>query len=143
MKKIPLSKGLFALVDDEDFLEVSKYKWYKTSHGYAFNRRNSLYMHRLIMGDTDLQVDHVNFNKLDNRKENLRLVTSRQQSLHRPTNSNNTTGKKGVSFCKQHSKYEAYIWDNRRKVSLGHFIDLATAYEARVKAEHELYGEFA
>lgn len=141
MSKIKLSQEKYALVDEEDYAEVSKYKWYRTSHGYAYNKKKG-YMHRLIMGETKLQVDHVNFDKLDNRRENLRLVTSRQQSLHRPTNKNNTTGIKGVSFCKQHNKYESYIWDNRKKISLGHFIDLTAARRARVKAENELYGEF-
>lgn len=84
MAKIPLhgkhGKGQYAIIDDEDYLEVSKYRWHLQSRGYAAVTRKSggvtrlILMHRLIANTPPhLHTDHINHNKLDNRKANLRV----------------------------------------------------------------------
>ena len=90
MKKIKLTQGKFALVDDEDFERVSQYKWTaekcsKSENYYARNRTINAKMHRLIMGvcKSKLVVDHVNHRTLDNRKENLRVCTQKQNLRNR------------------------------------------------------------
>jgi hypothetical protein len=77
---IPLSKGDFALVDDQDIEIASKYQWFaaRSSHMQYVRTTNNLALHRLVMGVTDskLVVDHINGNGLDNRRCNLRVVTA-------------------------------------------------------------------
>ena len=105
MKEIPLTKGKVALVDDEDFEEVSKVTWYLVkirntcyAHGYVKPPSKKMeYMHRLILKTPeDMETDHINGNGLDNRKENLRVVTHRQnmQNIHIQTKSYSVVGDK-------------------------------------------------
>jgi len=83
-KQIKLSQGLFALVDEEDFKELNKYRWYVSfgSHSgvkpYArrYEKGRSFSMHRQILDcPIGLVVDHLNDNSLDNRKRNIECVT--------------------------------------------------------------------
>lgn len=117
MKQIQLTQGQFALVDDEDYEELSKYKWYaQYDRGpksfYAArssNRTNgsqsTIRMHRYIMrlcghDLTGMVIDHINHNTLDNRKENLRVCTQYENCMNKDTNkvklSANSSGYKGV-----------------------------------------------
>jgi hypothetical protein len=98
MKEIKLTTGQTALVDDEDFEEVNKYKWYakKNANGtlYAITeiwhgrksvpRKTRIRMHRLIMKPADnMKVDHKNHNGLDNRKDNLRVCTTAENTRNK------------------------------------------------------------
>ena len=105
MKKIALTQGQFALVDDEDFERINKHKWMLHSAGYS-NRscwkgdiKTTEFMHRVIMeakfGDI---IDHKNHNKLDNRKRNLRIVSPSQNCFNQSVHKRNKSGYKGV--CK-------------------------------------------
>ncbi len=154
MKKIPLTRGKFALVDDCDFDDLSKHKWFCTRVGYA--ARNSrlsddcgrgklLYMHRILLGaQKGQEVDHVNFDKLDNRRCNIRLASSRQNKCNRPIRPNNTSGFKGVSWAKRERRWIAFVHDEagRHKV-VGYFLDKDAACAARCAAAKQYYGEFA
>lgn len=86
MKKINLigkkGRGLYAIIDEEDYDRVSKYNWHY-SNGYAVNNFD-LRMHRLIMNPPhNMVVDHKNHNKLDNRRSNLRICTQFENSQNR------------------------------------------------------------
>lgn len=86
MKKIPLvgkiGKGLYILIDDEDYDKVSKYEWHYSS-GYAVNSFN-LRVHRLIMNPPhNLVIDHINHNRLDNRRSNLKICTQFENSQNK------------------------------------------------------------
>lgn len=101
MKEIQLTKGMTALVSDEDYDRLSQYKWQaskKNSYGkdYFYATRSSydketkktgmIYMHREIVTDTDgrfMVVDHRNGNTLDNQRDNLRPATRRENILNR------------------------------------------------------------
>ena len=103
MKKIPLTQGKFALVDNEDFLLVSKYKWYYRKSGrtngengyaettlYRNGKRKTLFMHNLILPPKKkLIVDHRNRNGLNNKRINLRLVTKWQNYHNYPKKGKN------------------------------------------------------
>jgi hypothetical protein len=87
MKEIPLTQGKVALIDDEDYEKICTGKWCAQyapwtfySHGKVPGRKKIISMHRFIMGDPEnKEIDHINGNGLDNRKENLRIV-SRQEN---------------------------------------------------------------
>jgi len=110
MKKIPLTQGKFALVDDEDYERVINIKWHY-NHGYAMRSvpgprgYKKQGMHRLILNaPTDKLVDHINMDRLDNQKNNLRLCSYSQNRLNSKLNSNNSTGFKGVTYKKRRRK---------------------------------------
>lgn len=150
MKTIPLTHGKFAIVDDEDFEMLNQHKWCLLGEGgYARrainigkNRTSTMLMHRLIMGSVKgEEVDHINMDKLDNRRANLRKATSQQNRCNRPKPRNNKSGYKGVRWHK--GAWEAYIGLNGKFIHLGRFggiNDAALAYQAAAK---KLHGEFA
>lgn len=102
---IQLTQGKQALVDKADFEWLSQWKWYYIKDGYAVRSDYSqgrtprqVKMHRQIMNEPEgLQVDHKNTNKLDNRRENLRVATVNQNQQNSSLPKNNTSGYKGVS----------------------------------------------
>jgi hypothetical protein len=156
MKKIQLTQGQFALVDDEDYERLSKVRWHAwwTHHTQSFYaRRNSprvngkrhlILMHREIMGEPDgVVVDHVNHNTLDNRRENLRACSHSENNHNQRKRCDNSSGFKGVSWNKRQKKWRAYIKINGKQQHLGYYtseIEAAAAYDA---AAAELHGDFA
>jgi len=152
-KQIPLTQGKFAIVDDADYLELMKYKWYahNLSGVYyadrAIRRNNKVVnvsMHRQIMGaQFGQQIDHKNGNGLDNRRCNLRFSTQQQNvQSQRPTRGG-TSKYKGVSWIKQYQKWYACIKCNGKNRNLGYFdneMEAAKVYDEKAK---ELFGEFA
>lgn len=84
MREIPLTKGAVALVDDEDYDRIAATRWYLTGAGYAC-RLHSQLMHRVIASaPAGLHVDHINHDKLDNRRANLRVCTPSENGRNRP-----------------------------------------------------------
>lgn len=155
MIEIPLTQGKIALIDDEDFVIVSKHKWYyaqesknygraKTNIKKENGRGTTLKMHTLIMRPPKgFEVDHINHNPLDNRRSNLRVVTRSQNQKNMNKMSTNKSGYKGVSHHKKSNKWQVHIMNNGNRVYLGLFVDLKVAAEAYNKAALELYGEYA
>ena len=157
MKEIPLTKGLFALVDDEDFEELSKYKWSATKIGNTFyalrcsnwdyetKKSTFVYMHRQILGLTDRNIftDHEDRNGLNNQRNNIRIAT-RSQNLSNVRSGKGSTSKYlGVSFMKRDSVWVAQISKNRKFIWLGRHKTEEEAALAYNKAAKELHGEFA
>lgn len=149
MKQIPLTKGQFALVDDEDFEALSKSKWCLSSSGYAITSKTVQYkvshilMHRVITGaEKGLYVDHIDMNKLNNQKANLRACTNAQNQM----NKNKLKGKskyKGVTYIKKANKWAAQIRANYKYVWLGQYHSEEEAALAYNVAAIEHHGEFA
>ena len=150
MKEIPLTRGKIALVDDEDYEAVARYHWC-FSCGYAKRQATlapkktaMVYMHRLLVGAVKGQeVDHINMNKLDNRRANLRLCTPSQNKANQNRRIDNRSGFKGVCLRKRKMKWEAQIAVGGHNMHLGYFadrIDAARAYDA---AAMRHFGEFA
>jgi hypothetical protein len=149
MKEIKLTKGKFALVDDEDYEYLSQWKWY-CSHGYAVRdgwiegKRKHICMHRLIANTPeDMETDHINRNRLDNRHCNLRNCTSHQNSMNRKIYCNNKSGYKGVYWSKAMHEWVAQICFNRKNIYLGSFDDIDEAIDIYDMKARELFGEFA
>lgn len=137
MKEIRLTQNKFALVDDEDFERLNQYKWY-FSNGYAKHdsggrkNRTRLYMHRMALkAEPGQEVDHINRNKLDNRKSNLRFVTHYQNSINVFIRRDNKSGHTGVFLNPKTKKHRAYI----DRMNLGEFKSFNEAVLARKEAE--------
>lgn len=149
MKKIPIvNQTIFALVDDEDEAKVLAHRWYLNSFGYAFTRlktpgnkrKTTVPMHRLIMGaPKGLEVDHKFGHRLDNRKSQLRIVTSHANNLNpQRLNKRNSSGVQGVYWARRARKWRAQIKFNSRLIYLGDFSSKGDAIAAR-KAGEEKY----
>lgn len=156
--KIPLSNSLdFLLIDEEDFDKVKKHKWKKSSRGYAtvllWRKENgrkigkSTPIHQLIFKPEEGKlVDHINRNKLDNRKENLRSVTAQQNMWNKAsTRAFHSSKYKGVSFCDQTKKWKATLSINGKRKTLGRFNeeeDAAMVFDYHAQQIHGEYGYY-
>ncbi len=150
VKEIRLTRGKVALVDEEDFDELNKYKW------SAFKHRNTFYavrnvrgkpllrMHRVIMGDVKGVIyDHINGDGLDNRKSNLRIATAQQNNMNRIPRKGCSSKYKGVSWNKPNKKWLCILGHNYKNTYLGSFDDEEECARAYDKKAKELFGEFA
>jgi hypothetical protein len=148
---INLTNGMEAKIDPEDLEIVSKHTWHRDGAGYARaniwqgNRKIAApRLHRFVLGndfDKSLHVDHINGDKLDNRKSNLRIVTSSQNAMNRGPQANNTSGYKGVTWVKQKNKWRAEIKAGKTKKHLGYFLCKHEAAKAYNTASLKYHGE--
>jgi len=149
MREIQLTQGKVALVDDEDFEELNKHKWYahmgrNTFYARTRVKEKQFLMHRLICCvDKIIQIDHIDGNGLNNQKANLRQCNNTQnhQNMKRP--SRNTSGYKGVSYNSVAKKYEAYINTNGKKHFIGLFNNPLSAAAAYNAASLKYHGSFS
>lgn len=129
-----------AIIDLDDIEKVNRYKW-GLSKGYATNWQVGL-LHRYIMNCPDnMVVDHINHNRLDNRKCNLRICTIQENGLNKKVSPNNKLGVKGVR--KLGNKYQARISFNGKRIFIGSFDTLEEAQAAYNQKANELHGEFS
>jgi hypothetical protein len=144
VQRIKLTQDQFALIDDENLELINKYKWftqkidnryYVATHIKINNKSTMLYMHRLIMGlkpGDKIEVDHIDHNGLNNRKENLRKVGRKQNAMNSRKKKNCSSAYKGVCFYKRDNLWVAYIMIDYKLIHLGRFIneiDAAKAYD--------------
>jgi len=133
--------------DLEDYKLLNSYSWHTTDNGYLTNNyeHTHLYLHRLIMkvNKKDEIVDHINGNKLDNRKCNLRVCTQSNNQMNCEKQKNNTSSVTGVSFHYAKCKWRAYITINKKQIQLGHYNDFNDAVSARKSAEKIYFGKYS
>lgn len=147
MKKISLTKGNVAFIDDEDTALIAGYSWV-SSHGYATARirgggGKQIRMHRLILGaGKGQEVDHINGNPLDNRRQNLRFCTRSQNLYNKKRQKNNTSGFKGVCWDKNRNKWRMQITISNKHV-MKRFKKLKDAVVAYKQFAEIYYGVFA
>lgn len=131
------------LIDYDDFERCKKVSWCVDNKGYANGSNNQIgtvRLHRYILSvPKDKQVDHINRNKLDNRKSNLRIVTNQQNQFNRGLNKNNTSGIKGVHFNKSCKKWCCQITHNGKIVHSELFDNLELAIAKRKSLEDKYY----
>lgn len=147
-KQIPLTRGQYVLVDERDYESLARYRWHCTANGYAARtvikrkRKKTIYMHReLLKAPARLQVDHCNQDKLDNRRENLRLVTAQQNTMNRSKQRNRSAPYKGVS--RHRGRWQARIWVDGKSLHLGYFDTLFIAASIYDVAARQYYGPYA
>jgi len=144
MKKILLSQGEFTIVDDCDYDYLMQWDWY-CNGGYAKRGYPLVCMHRVVlqrMGFRNFtKSSHINRDKLDNRRCNLRPITDSQNSCNQGKQKNNTSGYKGV--CWNRGKWLAQIGTNGKTIYLGRYDDPKEAAQAYNKAALKYHGEFA
>lgn len=131
--------------------DLDKFQQFKRhiSHGYLVNRsgykkKTTTYFHRLVMNAKDGGVvDHINRDKLDNRKSNLRVCTQAENVINKRLQKNNTTGYRGVHLYKRVNRYQAYIKKDGKRRHIGMFPTAEEAAKEYNKHAIKLFGEFA
>lgn len=137
----PINKTLI----DLDCIEILKqYKWHMIGpYVSALINGSETLIHRFLMNPSDdMEVDHINRNKLDNRRNNLRICTHQENDWNKLTKSNNKSGYSGVKQ-KDNGKWIATLITNKKSKHLGTFDTYEEAVEARKKAEKEYFGDYA
>lgn len=150
MKIIPLTQGYEAIVDDEDYVwAASLFPWCvskSSNKRYASKRQNKkiVYLHRLLMNaPAGVEVDHINGNGLDNRRENLRLCSHADNQRAKKPQRGGTSPYRGVYWYKRHQKWATKIQRLDDVYFLGYFSEEEDAARAWDKKAKELFGDFA
>lgn len=145
MTRLRLANGGHVLVDDDVVDFLSQWTWWRDSKGYAVRRerRRAILMHVVIMGEVPpgLEVDHQSGDRLDNRRENLRLATALDNGANRVKPARSKSPFKGVR--KWRRCYVARIGRSRLQLHLGSFRSAHEAAFAYDVAAPLVFGEFA
>ena len=141
-------------VDEVDYKMLLQKKWSISMNGYPTaswrvksfpNKKKTIHAHKLIMGYKDgLDVDHIDGNKLNNQRSNLRFCSRSQNLMNRGKNKNNGSGYKGVYWKQKSNKWCAQIGRiGGRKTYLGLFETVEEASLAYRDAAKKLHGQYA
>jgi HNH endonuclease/AP2 domain len=149
--EIPLTSGGVAIVDEADFEMLSVMRWRANDRGYVVtwstrdpSSRGYSKMHRMVMlPEPGQEIDHINGDKLDNRRANLRVCTRAENNRNRSIHRNNQSGLKGVFWHSRDRRWRAKIQVDGQRLHLGNFADKADAARAYDIAATEHFGEFA
>ena len=130
--------------DKEDYEKIKDYCWYKDTQGYLCCKRDKMYLlHRVIMdAQYKEEVDHINHNTIDNRKENLRICSSSQNHMNRGASSISASGIRGVYWYNNLKKWSAEIVVDGQKIILGQYKNIEDAIKARKEAEIKYFKEY-
>lgn len=147
---IQLSNAMLSIVDVSDLNKLLPYNWHFSSHGYAYRKlhvnatQKTIYMHHYVFGKKlGHVVDHINGDKLDNRKSNLRFCSNKENVRKQKIRTNNKTGVRGISIKKTTGKFQATIMVDGKSIHLGYFHHLKDASAAYSIAAKNHFGEFA
>lgn len=148
MMHIELTGGSVAVVDNEDFEALSRYRWKLHANGYACRsarvggKHVCILMHREVaMAPDGLQVDHIDLNKLNNTRANLRVVERSTNERNKPPTRRNTSGVKGVSFDARRGKWKATTKHRGRQYTIGRFATIEEAQRAYADFVLRITGE--
>lgn len=148
MKMIPLGKGKFATIDDEDYERINKHTWHLTNQkkDYAarWEKKKAIFMHREILGISHGTVtDHIDGNGLNNQKSNLRPCNYSQNNMNARKRYGCISKYKGVSWDNKKRKWRVRIGFYRKRIRVGNYkneIEAAIAYDRQA---FNIFGVFA
>jgi len=154
MKEIKLTQGKVAIIDDVDYAELSKYKWYARLEGKVYyaqrgvkksnGKRTIQRMHRFLMNPSvGIGVDHIDGNGLNNQRSNLRLCNQSENCRNQRAVRGGSSKYKGVDWFKLLNKWRAKIYVNHKSVHLGVFASEEDAASAYNNTAVKYFGEFA
>lgn len=143
-------KGRAFIFDIDDYDSVSQHRWFVDDRGYVFTPRpgggNHIALHRYVMGVENTGfplVDHINGNRSDCRKCNLRFATQSMNQMNIKNWASNKSGIRGVNWDSRLKKWKAAICKDQKINYLGWFTNIEDAIQARKEAEERLYGEYS
>ncbi len=158
MKLIPLKHGKFAMVDDENFDELNKYKWYCSKRTKRANTEYAVrgvwlgkdksmgkeLMHRKILSITDRKIhaDHIDHNGLNNQKSNLRTCTATENLRNKLSVKNGSSKYKGVYHHKKRNYWVSAIVVNKKSIQKIFQTELEAALHYNIMAL-KYFKEFA
>lgn len=143
------AQGVDFYIDARDLDKVSDKSWHVNAQGYLqtniYQDGTSPLLHKIILGDYEkgFCVDHIDRNKLNNRRSNLRICRQRDNAKNQSVRIDNTSGFTGVYKDKQTGAWWAEITADGEKHYLGRFQNFGDAVRARIEGEKEYFGEFA
>lgn len=158
MKTLKTTNGVDFYVSDIDYSWVKKHKWHIDNYGYILTKNKNylvfpdlkvklVKLHRLIFIKRGINIpeyiDHINGNKADNTRSNLRLATNQQNQANSKISKNNKSGYKGVCWDKDNNKWVSQIMFNRKHIKLGRFKTKEDAYLKYCEKAKELFGVYA
>ena len=160
MKRIHIKNSFYAIVDDIDYQTIIQYKWFlhpvRCSHGAAkyyvrgykigvkYSGKHMIYMHHLVSGKKKgFQTDHLNGDRLDNRRLNLRFATQSQNNCNQHVLRKGTSKYRGVFWCKAKRRWIAKIKYNGTRHYAGTFTDETEAAKAYDKLASQIAVAFA
>ena len=133
-------------IDIEDWVKCKDICWWISNEGYVVTQSikdKHIKLHRFLMNPPkDMFVDHINGDRANNCKSNLRIVTQQQNQMNHSIFKNNTSGHTGVCWDKGANKWEARIGNKGKTVNLGYFTNKEDAIKARQEAEIKYFGEY-
>ena len=155
MAEVKVSKGKYlAIIDEEDLEFTSNHTW-RLCAGYAttsipyinedgVKKYKTSTMHRMLNKTPEgMMTDHKNGNKLDNRRENLRTVTPKQNQMNKKTSKTSTSGLKGIGWCKQTKRWRVSLSVDGKFKNLGRFHCIGKAIKTYNEAANKYHGEYA
>ena len=140
---IPLTQNKFAIIDEDDFAELNKHKWYFFGGKYAARKVKGevVFMHNQLFGCKG--VDHRDRDGLNNTRGNLRKASHGQNMLNKASYRGSTSKYKGVYRVSRGNKWNAQIAIQREQIFLGQFSSEKEAALEYDKAARRYHGEFA
>lgn len=130
------------IIDEEMYYDIIKYKWCITEYGYIQGSKHGRLSRFVMNYSGDDFVDHINSNKLDNRRENLRIATAAQNAMNKSSAKDSSSKYTGVFFDKKMNKWVAQIQFKGKTKRIGQFTDEVAAAKDRDKATKEYFGEY-
>jgi len=131
------------ICDADDWEKLKQYCWHENKvNGYVRTHIDGKYVsfHSCLFEEKEgYVIDHINRNKLDNRRSNLRYASLHANALNISISKRNTSGYTGVIFDKSCNKWRAEITIDRKKKNLGRYEHIEDAIKARQRAEEELH----
>jgi len=151
---VPLTQGYEAIIDAADIEKVTGRNWYAirerrsgrvsaATSDVADGKKQTIYMHRVILPAGDLMVDHASGDALDNRRANLRAATPSQNTANCHSPIKNKSGMKGVWYDAKRGVFAVHIGVRGKRKHLGRYKSAGEAANAYDFAAIKFFGEFA